>query len=258
MWQRFKEQIPAILVTVIVLGAFCAWLIQRSAMEQAAALSPLREQNDALRAQAADNQRQIEATAQILRTAVADHEGELFKTDAEIAKLNEQRIDSLATAIAEKVVPQIPGPKTPAELSQLEDEQVGRISTAVADKLQPALADLGRNQRKAGAATAKVLADDQTRIQTLNDRLQAAQGAADDALKLSHEITARYLATYNDHGVVTRILTLPAELLRDTADGSILVSANKDQVQKQLDQQMDALQKRIQAIQDSDAMADAK
>ncbi len=255
MWHRFKEQIPSILVTVLVLGAFSAWLIQRQGAQQAAELAPLREQNDALRAQANENQRQIEATARLLRTAVNNHEGEVFKTDAEIAQLNERKIDALASAIAAKVVPQIPGPKSPDELARLENEQADRISTQVADKVQPELAEISRNQKEAGVASTRVIARDQNRIQVLNRQVLAARAAADDALKLSHEITARYVATYSDHGVVTRLLALPVDLINDAAKGSILTSRNRDKVQQQLDRQMQALQKRLDAIQNQGSMA---
>ena len=41
-------------------------------------------------------------------------------------------------------------------------------------------------------------------------------------MKLSHEITALYLSSFKDQGLLTRILTLPANVVRDAASMSIV------------------------------------
>jgi type II secretory pathway pseudopilin PulG len=231
---------------ILVIGA-AAWLHSRSSGQASAALAPLREQYDALRAQADENRHQIEATTQILRDAIGKHEGELFKTDQEIRKLNGQRIDALADAIAKKVVPAIPGPKTPEELARAEDEQVDRISTRTAEKIRPALAAL-EHDRTAEEGLTKTVAQDNQRIAQLDASLRGTQAAAQDALKLTHEVSALYLDSFKDQGVLVRILALPADLIRDGATGNLVSSRDRAKEQRKLDERMGEIEKRLSQI----------
>src|SRR5262249_50783079 len=86
-WYRFREQIPAILVTVVLVSLAAAWILGRQSSRQQEALAPLREQNEALRAQVDANQHQLEATTALLRNAISHREGELFKSDEEVQKM---------------------------------------------------------------------------------------------------------------------------------------------------------------------------
>jgi hypothetical protein len=63
-------------------------------------LVPLREQNEALKASAEENSKNIEATNKLLRDAISKREADMFRTDEEIQKLNGERMDALAEAIA--------------------------------------------------------------------------------------------------------------------------------------------------------------
>jgi len=177
MWQKFKEQVPAIVVIIVVLGAFSAWMIDRAENRQEAQFTPLREQNEALRAVSDQNQRQIEATAQLLRTAVASHQSELFQTDQEIAKMNSGRINALATAIADKIVPVIPGPKSVEELTRMEDEQADQISSRIVDRMRPELAKSADSAKAMVAEQEHARELDRGQIQGLNNRLQAAMSS---------------------------------------------------------------------------------
>ncbi len=149
--QRLGEQIPAIVVTVLLVGVTAAWLSSRQGMREQLALAPLREQNDSLRMQAEANRRDILATNELLRTAISRHEGELFKSDEELQKMNGERMNALASAIAEKVTPALPAPKTTAELAREEDEQIEKISTRTAEKIRPTLGEIGQNQQHLNA-----------------------------------------------------------------------------------------------------------
>ena len=53
--------------------------------------------------------------------------------------------------------------------------------------------------------------------QQLNNNLQQTQSVAQDSLMLSHEITALYLSSFKDQGLITRLLTLPANVVKDAA-----------------------------------------
>ena len=81
--------------------------------------------------------------------------------------------------------------------------------------------------------------------QQLNNNLQATQAAAQDALKLSHEITALYLSSFKDQGLITRLLTLPANVIRDAASLSIVNSSDRKKVEQQLVEKMSEIEKRL-------------
>ena len=127
MWQKLKEQFPAILLTAIIITGAGFWLHHKTVTDmtvrQQAELLPLREQNEALRASAEENRQQIEATNKLLRDAIARREADMFRTDEEIQQLNTERMDALAEAIAKKVQPYNPLPKSPEEAEQMQNEQ---------------------------------------------------------------------------------------------------------------------------------------
>jgi hypothetical protein len=263
MWQKFKEQIPAFILTALLIVGVAFWLQQQAeaaARKQEADLIPLREQNDALRASAEENRRQLEATNKLLRDAISKREADMFRTDEEITKLNTERMDALAEAIAKKVQPYNPLPKTPEEAEKIQNEQVDRVSTRMADKIQPILADMAKDQnltRESIAAYSQRISDqvgtvltaELAKNQQLNNNLQATQAVAADAMKLSHEITALYLSSFKDQGLITRLLTLPANVVRDAASLSIVSSSDRKKVEQDLVLKMADIDKRLAAIQ---------
>src|SRR5690348_13529604 len=103
MWQKLKEQFPAIIVTALIITGAAFWLHRKTVndmtLRQQAELAPLREQNDALKAASEENRQQIEATNKLLRDAIARKEADMFRTDEELQKLNGERMDALAEAI---------------------------------------------------------------------------------------------------------------------------------------------------------------
>src|SRR3954463_9248907 len=85
MWQKFKEQIPAVLLTALLVIGGAFWLHQQTVAEmgkkQTAELAPLRDSNDALKAASEENRKQIESTNKLLRDAIAKRESDMFRTD---------------------------------------------------------------------------------------------------------------------------------------------------------------------------------
>ena len=123
MWQKIKDQLPTVILTVIIVVASAFWIHQQTvsqvAARQQAELAPLREQNDALKVASEENRHQIEVTNQLLKDAIAKREADMFRTDQEIQQLNTERMDALAEAIAKKVQPYNPLPKTPEEAERM-------------------------------------------------------------------------------------------------------------------------------------------
>jgi hypothetical protein len=78
--------------------------------------------------------------------------------------------------------------------------------------------------------------------------LIATEAVARDSIKLSQEVTALYLSSFKDQSLVTRLLTLPANVVRDAASLSIVTSSERKTLEERLVREMNALQKRLDNI----------
>jgi hypothetical protein len=249
MWQKLKEQLPAILLTAIIITAAGFWVhtqtVKEMTAKEEAELAPLREQNEALKTSADDNRRTIEATNKLLKDAISKREADMFRTDEEIQKLNGDRMDALAEAIAKKVQPYNPLPKSPEEAEKMQNEQVDKVSSRMALKITPILSEMAKDQNLTRESIEKysqrisdqvgtALTGEMARNQQLNNNLQQTEAVAGDALKLNHELTALYLSTFRDEGIVTRLLMLPANVVKDAANFSIITSNDRKKVEQDL------------------------
>ncbi|MFZ1054253.1 MAG: hypothetical protein WAN79_01150 [Opitutaceae bacterium] len=230
------------------------------AAKQEAELTPLREQNEALKASAEENRRNIEATNKMLKDAISKREADMFRTDEEIQKLNGERMDALAEAIAKKVQPYNPLPKSPEEAEKMQNEQVDKVSSRLVLKIQPILTEMANDQNLTRSSIEKysqrisdqvgvALTSEMARNQKLNNNLMETQAAAADALKLNHELTALYISTFKDQGIVTRLLMLPANVVRDAANLSIITSNDRKKIEQDLVLKEDEIEKRLSDIQ---------
>src|SRR5687768_6506683 len=263
MWQKFKEQIPAVILTALLVVGGAFWLHQKTVSEmstkQQVELAPLRDADDALKAASEENRKSIESTNKLLRDAIAKREGDMFRSDEEVQKLNAERMDALADAIAKKVQPYNPLPKSPEEAERMQTEQVDKVSTRMAERIQPILSEMSKDQNLTRDSIAQysqrisdqvgtVLTAELAKNQQLNNNLQQTQAAAQDALKLSHEITALYLSSFKDQGLITRLLSLPANVVRDAASLSIVTSTDRKKVEEQLVNKMSEIEKRLSEL----------
>jgi hypothetical protein len=264
MWQKFTEQIPAVILTALLVIGGAFWVHQKTVAElsakQQTELEPIRAANDALKAQNDDNRRQIEVTNKLLKDAISKREADMFRTDEEIQKLNVERMDALADAIAKKVMPFNPMPKSAEEAEKQQNEQVDKVSTRLADKIQPILSEMSKDQNLTRDSIAKysqrisdqigvVLTNELAKNQQLQNNLVATQTVAQDSLKLSHELTALYLSSFKDQGLITRLLTLPANVVKDAASLSIVNSSDRKKVEEELVAKMADIDKRLADIQ---------
>ncbi|MEJ1972300.1 MAG: hypothetical protein WDM96_07505 [Lacunisphaera sp.] len=264
MWQKLKEQLPAVILTAVLILGIAFWFNQKAATElaakQQAEMTALREQTNAeLKASAEETRRHIESVNQLLKDAISKRAADVFMTDEEVAKLNAEKVDALATAIAKKVQPYNPLPKTPEEAEKMQNEQVDKVSSRMAEKISPILAEMSKDQnltresingysQRISDQISGVLTSEMARNQELNTQLLNSQAVAQDSMKLSHEITALYLSSFKDQGVITRILSLPANVVRDAANLSIVNSSERKKVEERLVTEMNALDKRLADI----------
>ena len=260
MWQKFKEQLPAVILTALLVIGGAFWLHQQTvtqmSFKQQKELAPLRDANDALKVASDENRKQIEFTNKLLRDAIAKREADMFRSDEEVQKLNAERMDALADAIAKKVQPYNPLPRSAEEAERMQFEQMDKVSSRMAERIQPILTEMSKDQNLTRDSLAQysqrisdqvgnVLTAELAKNQQLNNNLQATQAAAQDALKLSHEITALYLSSFKDQGLITRLLTLPANVVRDAASLSIVNNSDRKKVEEQLVARMGEIEKRL-------------
>lgn len=265
MWQKFKDQLPAVLLTALILVGAGFWFYQQTVAEltakQQSEIAALREQTNAeMRASAEDTRRHIESVNQLLKDAIAKRAADVFMTDEEVQKLNAEKVDALAEAIARKVQPYNPLPKSPEEAELMQNEQTDKISTRMAERISPILAEMAKDQNLTRESLAQysqritdqisgVLTAEMARNQELNNSLLATSAIAQDSIKLSHEVTALYLSSFKDQSLLTRILSLPANVVRDAASLSIVNSTERKKVEERLVNQMNDLDKRLQEMQ---------
>jgi hypothetical protein len=249
MWEKLSDQIPAIGVTAALIIGASAFTVHSLGTRQEAALAPLREQNEALRVQADENRRDIEATTRMLKDAVAQHTGDGFRTDQEIQKLSDARIALLADTIAKKIEPAL-NPTPPAgDSERMQNEQIDRVASRLTDNLRPVL-----DAQKAESARQLQIAE--TQADQLGKHLAATQAAAQDALKLSHEISALYYDSFKDQGVLIRLMSLPANLVIDTAKGNLITSRDRTKAQQELSAKINEIEKRLREIQSGTSASD--
>ncbi len=266
MLQKLKEQLPAVILTAALILGISFWLNQKSAAEaaakQQAEIAQLREQTNAeMKANAEETRRHIESVNQLLKDAISKRAADVFMTDEEVAKLNEQKVNQLAEAIAAKVMPYGTNiPKTPEEAEKLQNEQVDKVSSRMAEKISPILSEMSKDQhltresitaysQRISDQISGVLTSEMSRNQQLNTQLLSSQAVAQDSMKLSHEITALYLSSFKDQGLLTRLLTLPANVVRDAASMSIVNSSDRKKIEERLVSQMNELDKRLAEVQ---------
>jgi len=264
MWQKIKEQLPAVLLTVVIIGAAAYWLHTRTIAETTASqqqeLALLREQTNAeIKAASEESRRQIESVNTLLKDAISKRSADVFMTDDEVRKLNQERVNQLAQAIATKIQPFNPLPKSPEDAERQQAEQVDKVGDRLASRIQPILAQMASDQnltRDSIAAYSQKISDqvgnlltaELAKNQQLNNNLNATQAVARESLALSQEVTALYLSSFKDQGILTRLLTLPANVVRDASKLSIVNSTERKKIEESLVGRMNAIDGRLREI----------
>ena len=165
-------------------------------------------------------------------------------------------MDALAAAIAKRMQPYNPLPSSPEEAEKMQNDQVDKVSSRMTERIQPILNEMAKDQNLTRDSIAQysqrisdqvgnVLTAELAKNQQLNNNLQQTQAAAQDALTLSHEITALYLSSVKDQGLITRLLTLPANVVKDAASLSIVNNSDRKKIEENLMSKMTDIEKRL-------------
>lgn len=269
MWEKLKAQLPAIALTLVLIGGLAYWLHTRTVKQMAAAqseaIAQLQSATDAeLQVAAESTRQQIAELNQLLRDAIAQRSGDLFLNDQELAAANDARLDQIAGAIAAKIQPFDELPSSPEEADRQELAQIDRVSDRLAERIEPLLANLSSDTVRTRAAVQQISAEikDQMSLvltaelaknQQLNDRLIESHAIARDTMVLAQETASLYVSSFENSGMLTRILTLPAYVIKDASKGSIVNSADRAKLEDELATKMAALQERLNELDDAPA-----
>jgi len=260
---KITEQLPTILITAgIVVGA--AVLIHMKTMKDLdvmyqAKISAQNAEMDKVRAASEDTRAQVAALDKVLKEAIQKRSADVFMSDEEVAKMNADKVNALAEAVAQKIQPNLPLPKTPEEAERLQNEQVDKVSGRMAERIQPILAEMAKDQNltreqinayslRISDQIGTVLTGEMARNQMLNNNVLASQAIARESIALSHEVTALYLSSFKDQGILTRLLTLPANVVRDASKLSIVNSSERKKIEEDLVKRMNAIEKNLAEV----------
>lgn len=264
MWDKLKEQLPAVALTLVAIGGLAYWLHTRTVTEMSAAqateLAALRaETNQQLAANAELTRAQIADLNRLLNDAITAQNSELFFNDAELAAANDERIDVIATALAAKIQPFDPLPETPEEAARREQAQIDRVADRLNEHLEPILTELSadttvsretleRLAEEISGQLSGVLTTQLDRNHSLHLQLDESQAIARDTMVLAQEFGSLYVASKDNDGVLTRLLMLPADMVKDVSKGSIITSAERKKIEEELAVKMSDLQDRLNTL----------
>jgi len=262
---KIKDQAPAILITVLLMGGLLAgyaYYVNTTVLPaQQRAMDEMRQANaTALEQSAAETRKQIEAVNQLLKDAITQRSAEVFQTEDQIAKANAEKVNQLAEAVAQKLNPYNPLPKSPEEAEQMQIAQIDKVSGRLNERIQPILAQIAGDQNLTRESLARygeqisaqvtgVLTSELSRNERLGTQVQLTQGIAQESIALSHELTALYLSSVKDQGVVTRLLLLPANIVRDASNFSLLNNTQRREKEAQLTARLRDIQSRLDGLQ---------
>ncbi len=263
MWQKFKEQLPAVIITVCLVLGGAYWFSQKQEKAMAdqsakheASLQELRAQHAAEMQASAQEVRRVH---DLLQSAIEKRAADALMTNEEFAKVNAEKVNQIAEAVATKLQPNMPLPKTPEEAERLQNEQVDKVSSRMANKIQPILSEMARDQnltreainsysQRVSDQVSAVLTAELAKNQQLNNTIVQTQAVARDSQRLAHETMALYLSTFKDQSFVTRLLSLPANIVTDVAKLNLVDSKDRRKMEERYVKQMNDVDTRLNQL----------
>lgn len=249
--------ISAILVALVIFG-YSFWFKEQVfkpfAEQQQSDMKSLRDDYQAQMQLVADNiMSRVDQTNKTLDAAIASKQGDLFLSEDETRKLEAAKVDALADAIMNRLNAVIP-------TADDQDRGYTTVSERVADRLNPILSEIARTgnltrsdvefySSQISGMIDGLLRDEMAEKQRLNNNLMATQAIAQDSLRLSQEMSALYLSSLKDEGVLSRILSLPVRVVQDVSTLSIVGSADRKKVEERLFNELNALEQRLTKVQ---------
>lgn len=260
---KLKEQVPAIIVTALVMGALLggyAYYVNAKVLPaQRAELAAMRLAHAAdLERSAAETRQEIAAVNQLLKDAIAARGNGLFPTQEEAEAAEAAQVARLAEAVAQQLQPYNPLPKTPEEAEAMQNAQIDKVSGRLSERIQPILGQIAADQNltresldryaaQISREVSGVLGGELARNERLGTQVQLTQSLAQESVALSSELTALYLSSIKDQGVINRLLLLPANIVRDASNFSLLNNEERRAKEAELTKRLRDIQTRLDA-----------
>jgi hypothetical protein len=195
----------------------------------------------------------VDETNKTLDQAIAARNTDLFLTQEENRKLETEKVNALADAVMVRLNKVIP-------TTEETDRGYTTVSQRVSDRLNPILSEIARTGNltrsdvefyasQISGLIDGVLKDELAEKQRLNNNVLTTAAIAQDSLRLSQEMSALYLASLKDEGVLSRILSLPVRVVQDVSTLSIVGSSEKKKVEQRLFTELNALEQRLNDVQ---------
>ena len=260
---KLKEQAPAIVVTALVMGALLggyAYYVNAKVLPaQRRAMDEMRLAHEAaLDRSAAETRKEIAAVNQLLKDAIATRAGGVFQSEEEAKAAEAAKVAQLAEAVAQKLQPYNPLPRTPEEAEQMQNAQIDKVSGRLSERIQPILTQIAGDQNltrdsinryadQISQQITGVLSGELARNERLGTQVQLTQSLAQESMALSSELTALYLSSIKDQGVINRLLLLPANIVRDASRFQLLNNDERRAKEADLTKRLRDLQGRLDA-----------
>ena len=260
---KLKEQAPAIVVTALVMGALLggyAYYVNAKVLPaQRRAMDEMRFAHEAaLERSAAETRKEIAAVNQLLKDAISARSGGLLQNEEEAKAAEAAKVAQLAEAVAQRLQPYNPLPRTPEEAEQMQNAQIDKVSGRLSERIQPILAQIAGDQNltrdsinryadQISQQITGVLSGELARNERLGTQVQLTQSLAQESMALSSELTALYLSSIKDQGVINRLLLLPANIVRDASRFQLLNNDERRAKETDLTKRLRDLQGRLDA-----------
>ena len=260
---KLKEQAPAIVVTALVMGALLggyAYYVNAKVLPaQRRAMDEMRFAHEAaLERSAAETRKEIAAVNQLLKDTIAARSGGAFQNEEEAKAAEAAQVAKLAEAVAQRLQPYNPLPRTPEEAEQMQNAQIDKVSGRLSERIQPILTQIAGDQNltrdslnryadQISQQITGVLTGELARNERLGTQVQLTQSLAQESIALSSELTALYLSSIKDQGVINRLLLLPANIVRDASRFQLLNNDERRAKESDLTKRLRDLQGRLDA-----------
>ena len=207
---------------------------------------------------AAETRQEIAAISQLLKDSLSARSNGLFQTEEEAAAVETAQVTRLAAAVAQQLQAYNPSPQTPEEAEALRNAQVDQVSSRLAERIQPILGQIATDQNltresldryatQISQEVSGVLGGELARNERLGTQVQLTQSLAQESVALSSELTALYLSSVKDQGVINRLLLLPANIVRDASNLSLLNNQERREKETELTKRLRDIQTRLDA-----------
>lgn len=260
---KLKEQVPAILVTALLMGAllggYAYYVNTKVIPAQRRAMDEMRLAHAAdLERSAAETRKEIAAVNQLLKDTIAARSGGMFQNEEEAKAAEAVKVAQLAEAVAQRLQPYNPLPKTAEEAEQMQNAQIDKVSGRLSERIQPILGQIASDQNltresldrysaQISREVSAVLGGELARNERLGTQVQLTQSLAQESVALSSELTALYLSSIKDQGVINRLLLLPANIVRDASNFQLLNNDERRAKEADLTKRLRDIQSRLDA-----------